>query len=478
MKGFIRKLATVGLVVLILALPITTFAQTIISNEAEEHILSELRRANIPNAAVAVMQNGETSYIFKDSTQDTLFQIGSVTKSFTGFGVLLLEDMGLLSVSDPVNRHLPWFDVRYNDIPVTVTIYNLLQHRSGLTSDERLFPMAKVTETTDEFIARLIGLELAFRPSTRHIYGNINYIILGLIIEAVSGQSYDEFMTQQVLHPLGLHNTFTNMERAHETGRVIGGNRLRFLQPVSWNPPIHPTSIPTGWIYSSITDMVRWADIHLGTADVSEQFARVAQRSHENIGSVDFFTHGDYSYTAGWYVSYGNNRIRHNGSTPGYSASFRIYPHTNTAVIVLGNLAHGAVPFGAFVSDVLGGEPFDSVEMEFFAILDVIYTVLTALGAVYVGLFIRLVVKLIKRRNDGEMAKRRRTFKMTWIIDPIISVVALVLLYVGPSMTANMSYEFVRMYSPASYAFAIAVAWVAVVYSLCSLFIKIFMNSR
>ncbi|MCL2621292.1 MAG: serine hydrolase, partial [Defluviitaleaceae bacterium] len=145
MKGFIRKLATVGLVVLILALPITTFAQTIISNEAEEHILSELRRANIPNAAVAVMQNGETSYIFKDSTQDTLFQIGSVTKSFTGFGVLLLEDMGLLSVSDPVNRHLPWFDVRYNDIPVTVTIYNLLQHRSGLTSDERLFPMAKVT---------------------------------------------------------------------------------------------------------------------------------------------------------------------------------------------------------------------------------------------------------------------------------------------------------------------------------------------
>ena len=119
-------------ILLLLTLLFTTvspaFAQTAISNEAEDHILNELNRANIPNAAVAVIQGGETSYILKDSEYDTLFQIGSISKSFTGFGVLLLEDMGLLSVSDTVNHHLPWFEVRYNGVSVPhndITIYNL-----------------------------------------------------------------------------------------------------------------------------------------------------------------------------------------------------------------------------------------------------------------------------------------------------------------------------------------------------------------
>jgi len=214
-----------------MAIPNGAVAASVISNEAEEHILSELRRANIPNAAIAVIQNGETTYIFKDSTHDTLFQIGSVAKSFTGFGVLLLEDMGLISVSDPINQHLPWFEVHYNGSPVPhqdITIYNLLHHTSGFTSDERRFPPSFSGITADGFKEQLIGVELAFYPSTNFVYGNASYVILGLLIEAVSGQSYDEFMTQYVLRPLGLYNIFTDIQRAHETGRIIGGNRLGF----------------------------------------------------------------------------------------------------------------------------------------------------------------------------------------------------------------------------------------------------------
>jgi len=132
--------------------------QRAVSNEAEQHILNELNRANIPNAAIAVIQNGETSYILKDSQHDTLFQIGSVSKSLTGFGVLLLEDMGLLSVSDPVNQHLPWFTVNYNGVSVPhedITIYTLLQHSSGFTGNERQFPATNVVGLS-EFISQVI----------------------------------------------------------------------------------------------------------------------------------------------------------------------------------------------------------------------------------------------------------------------------------------------------------------------------------
>lgn len=475
-----KRLAILSLLALLFAVfPTAAFANITISNEAEEHILNELRRARIPNAAIAVMQDGETSYIFKDSTHETLFQIGSISKSFTGFGVLLLEDMGLLSVYDPVNQHLPWFDVRYNGQSVPhedVAIYNLLQHTSGLTSDERRFPSSFI-ETTDELISRYTGIELAFYPSTQHVYGNVNYVILGLLIEAVSGQSYDAFMTEQVLRPLGLYNTFTNIERAYETDRVIGGNRLRFLQAVSWNPPVNPITIPTGYIYSNITDMARWAGIHLGIVDISEQFARVVQRSHENIGSMDFFAHGNYFYTAGWNVTDEADRVRHNGSTPGYSASLRMYPHTNTAVVVLGNLTDRVVPFGAFVSDTIAGEPFGRIGMDFNTIIDIFFTVLTILGIVYIGLFIRLFVKLRKRLRSGEMIKWSFTSKnIKWLFDPIFSIAGLVALYVVPSIYGNTSYQFAAMFSPASMTPAIIATWVGVVYSLCSFGVKVFIK--
>ena len=167
MKIAIKVLGSVMMVLVMLVLAMLVFvlltvasANTAISRDAEEHILNELRRANIPNAAVAVIQDGETSYILKSSAHDTLFQIGSVAKSFTGFGVLLLEDMRLLSVYDPVNQHLPWFWVSYNGTPVPhedMTIYNLLHMTSGFTSDERLFERPRLTESTEEWIAGLQG---------------------------------------------------------------------------------------------------------------------------------------------------------------------------------------------------------------------------------------------------------------------------------------------------------------------------------
>ena len=172
----------VCIIVLIGLLPITALANTATTNEAEEHILNELRRARIPNAAVAVIKDDETSFILKDSEPNTLFQLASVAKPITAFGVLLLDDMRLLSVEDPVNKHLPWFEVRYNGVLVPhedITIYNLMQHTSGIAQNESRFPSAILAETTEEFTTRLTGIELDFYPGTSSAYSNMAYHILG-----------------------------------------------------------------------------------------------------------------------------------------------------------------------------------------------------------------------------------------------------------------------------------------------------------
>jgi len=482
MKIIKAKIAPIIMCIVLLsaALPMSISAQGAINREVENHILTQLNRARIPNAAISIIQDGETSHILKDATQDSLFQIGSISKSFTGFGVLLLEDMGLLCVTDPISDHLPWLVTNYRGTPVahnSLTIYTFLQHTSGLTSDERRFPRAALTETADEFVARLIGMELAFYPSTAHVYGNINYIILGLLIEAVSGQSYDEFMTEHVLYPLGLYNTFTNMQRAYETGRVIGGNRLRFLQLVSWNPSVSHLTVPTGFIYSDLSDMVRWTGIHLGIVDISEQFERVVRRSHENNhGTINPFAYGDFFYAAGWYVNHERGTVHHNGSTAGYSSALRMLPYENTAVVILGNLSHGTVAFGALILDIITGGAFVNIRMDIFTIFDIIFGILTIIGIVYVGLFVRFFIKLTKRLRSGETVKGKFSFKNLFgLIEPTLSLASF---YIAPSIIFSTSREFYLEYTPASIHIAEIAIWIMAVYSLTLLWAKVFVHPR
>ena len=478
-----RKLLSLLLAfIFILAIPLTASA-SVLDNELEEHIRNELNRANFPNSAVAVIQDGETTFILDNSEYDTLYQIGSLAKSFTGFGVLLLEDMGLLSVTDPVNQHLPWFEVRYNNAPVPyedITIYNLLHNTSGITSDERHFPSVTL-ESAEEFIEQLRGIELAFYPGEGYGYGNANYVILGFLIEAVSGQSYDEFMTQNVLHPLGLYNTFTFTQNAHATGRVIGGYRLGYFSPRAWNPPVSPIAIPTGFIYSGIADMARWTSIHLGAIDVNEQFARVVQRSHKHNRANDTpFTDMSYFYGAGWRVEFESGDIRHGAETPGYTATVRMRPHNGTAVVVIGNMMYGSMfQLGTNILDAVDGEPFSSVGMDLFVILDIVFSVLSVVGILYIGLFVRLVIKVAKRLRSGEKIKANFTSKnIGRILDPIISLVILIAFYVGPAMMFGNSFTHVAMHSPASMATALAALWIMMMYTLCSWLVRVFVNPK
>jgi len=455
-------------------LPSSIFAQAVSTNEAEEHILNQLDRARIPNAAIAVIQDGEVIYILKDSEHDTLFQIGSVAKSFTAFGVLLLEDMGLLSVSDPISKHLP-------GLHENITIYNLLHHTSGFTSDERRFPVTTSGVVADDIIWQTAEVELAFYPSAEFAYGNLNYVLLGLIIEAVSGQSYDEFMTRQVLHPLGLYNTFTYPQNARETGRVAGGNRIGFLRPRPHNPPVTPLAVPTGYIYSSIVDMARWVGIHLGTIEVSEQFARVVERSHRhNHDTENPFAGRGFFYAGGWFVHPRRGEIEHGGLTPGYSTLVSMLHEDNTAVVVLSNLCYMAMgSFGSLTLDAVLRDNFNSVGIDFYVTLDIILTVITAMGVVSIFMLIWLSVSFRKKVVGGEKMKAKLTAKsVAWLIFPIITIGVLVAFYVYPPIAFDTSWEVVTTFSPASFIWANIALWVIVVYSLYFWLVKLFAGHK
>lgn len=173
-------------------------AQTV---SIQEFITEAQRVSRTPGIAISVVTENETDIFFTGVAHgsdnvavygDTLFELASVSKAFTALGVLYLEEQGLLSLEDSIADHLPWLTFQYNgqamDMQV-LRLYHFMHHTSGLS-----VLTTPGFGTLQSGVEALVGAELAFFPGERMEYGNGNYNILGLVIERVSGQSYESFI--------------------------------------------------------------------------------------------------------------------------------------------------------------------------------------------------------------------------------------------------------------------------------------------
>ncbi len=413
-------------------------------------IENELIKAKIPNASISVIYGMDTefrSYCTGNSSmvadENTLYQIGSISKSYTALGILLLEDEEQLSLNDSVSKYLPWFTVMYKGKtvpPEDFTIAHLLYQISGFTNSDEQYPSAVAGMSVEESVRKINGCELEFYPSQQYAYANTNYRILGLIIETVSGKSYDEFMTDRILHPLGLNNTFTAPEKALKTGKVIKGSRLAFFRNLPYECPVAVGNVPAGYIYSSAGDMNRWLKIHMGEAEISEQFKRIVEKSHQPIPEsvVDDNTH----YAAGWFIDDETGTIYHSGGTPNYSANAIIRPASGSAVCVLTNMnaSSNTIRIADNILDILEGKTPAPYKSDVWIIFDSVFSIVTIIAIVGIVLLILFTIK--KRR----CAQNRTVW---FIITAVLSLFVILLLIIIP-IAFNDSWSNLRMWAPPS----------------------------
>ena len=407
------------------------------------YIINELVSARIPNASVAVIHDGELTFVLHDSDKNDLFQIGSTGKAFTGLGILWLEDEGLISLDDPISKHLPWFTAYYDGRPVSdsLTIGSLLYMTSGISSfGQNLYGM-----TLEEAMRQESGSELSFYPLTQMEYSNMNYNILGHIMEVVSGKSYDAFMTEYIFIPLGLHNTFANPQKAYSSELVVRGYRWGFFGRWPSNLPAIIAEVPAGVIYSDINDMARWMQIHLGVIEVSEQFERIIRRSHEYIPEsrieipphvAHMFEYNPY-YAAGWLRIPETGEIYHDGGTFSYTSRLFVRPQEGTAIVMLANVQTTDV---SNISDnvlrLLAGEPVHPGVNNFFRTMD--YVLSSIIIAAVVGIIILAwyVLRLRRKIKNGEMVRTGFSFKggLRLIPAALLGILTMAILIFLPSV--------------------------------------------
>ena len=261
----------------------------------------------------------------------TKFRLGSITKQFTAASILLLEQRGKLSVNDPVKKHLPDAPAAWDKI----TIFNLLTHTSGIPSFtgfpdyQKLEPFAT---TAEQLVARFRDKPLDFEPGKKWSYSNSGYVLLGYLIEKITGSSYEKFVSQNIFAPLGMKDSGYDSNSAviaHRASGYVTGTRG------FENAGFIHMSVPhaAGALYSTTEDLLKWEQGLFGGKLLSAA-------SLEKMTTP--FT-DNYAFGLQVETKSGRKVIQHGGGIEGFNTELAYYPEDKLTVVALANVNGQAV---------------------------------------------------------------------------------------------------------------------------------------
>ena len=301
----------------------------------------------------------EAAYGLADRAQnlpnqvDTKFNLGSMNKMFTAVSILQLMEAGKLSLDDTLLQHLP--DYPNPEVAAQVTIHQLLTHTSGLGdvfTDEFIQDPHRYRSNAD-YLPLFVNEPLLFKPGEEFSYSNAGFVVLGLIIEKVSGQSYDEYVQQHIFDPSGMADSgafaidanIPNLATGYTT-RDFMGNELDALTSNSGMIPVK--GFAAGGGYSSVEDLLRFRHALWGYKLLSAASTELLTTGKVEMGPITRYSYGFMDRNAG-----GERVVGHTGGAPGICSFLYMYPDSGYTVVVLTNNDDGC----ALVLDYLKEKP-------------------------------------------------------------------------------------------------------------------------
>src|SRR5262245_29143984 len=289
----------------------------------------------------------------RSNTAETRFNIGSVGKMFTGVAIAQLVEQGRLAFDHPIGEYLSGLP---DEIATEVTIDQLLTHTSGMGDFMRNgYPQAaKSARNATDLLRLVISEPLQFKPGTRESYSNSGYVVLGAIIEAVTGQSYYDYVRQHVFEPAGMTrtdwfppgkdmaNTARGYMRVDDAGRPLpppGPGEV--AQPdgtLADNSAVVPWGNPSGGAYSTVGDLQRFCQALLSNELLGADLTGTVLAGKVTIPGPGGVKTG-YGFTDA--TMNGVRIVGHGGGAPGVAAAVDIYPDLDYIVVVLANYDGG-----------------------------------------------------------------------------------------------------------------------------------------
>lgn len=244
-------------------------------SKIDKFMENEIERLNIPGASLAIVKGDQVEYIqgygvsHPDGTKmtpQTPIVLGSTTKSFTALAIMQLVEQGEISLKEPVQSYIPWFQIADEGASKKITIQHLLNHTSGLSTNDGQVSISQGNKTLKEHIKSLANTELTYPVGEKYQYSNLNYNILGLVIEEVSNKSYKDYINESIFKPLEMNNSFVSPK--DDANNVIAvGYQTVFGLKVPTKQLIHEGTVSSGYLISSARDMANYMIVQLNQGE-------------------------------------------------------------------------------------------------------------------------------------------------------------------------------------------------------------------
>ncbi len=356
----------------------------------DAYVAQVLKAFTVPGAAVAIVKDGKVVLakgygvrrLGEPTPVDaqTQFGIASNTKLFTASSLAMLVEAGKLEWDAPVIRYLPWFAMYDPFVTRELTVRDLLVHRSGLglgAGDLLWWPPS--TYDRKEIARRLRYIKPATSFRTAYTYDNVLYLVAGQVIEAVSGQSWEDFVRTHILQPVGMTHSDVYHSAAGRAGNVATPHAEvnDTVRPVA--PFLSDNTNPAGGVVSGAEDIAKWLIVQLDSGRVaggSPLFSPASTRQlwrevtpepiGEPVPGLEHLRPSFYGYALGVETRdyRGKQMLTHTGGLPGYVSRLAMIPELRLGVAVLTNqesgLAFNAIVYRA-LDHYLGAKPPDYI---------------------------------------------------------------------------------------------------------------------
>lgn len=441
-----RKFMCIALGLILLSAWITPVeAETVSSvgfdaEALDAYISGQMQKHGIRGISLAVTSKTEIVYLKgygtagggRPMTPQTPMYIGSQSKSFTGLAIAQLIEQGLVSQSDSVKKHIPWFRVADEEASAVITVGHLLHHTSGL-SEAGFTVVLPDNASNEDAVRALASAELTAPVGSTFQYFNVGYDVLAVIAQNVSGMKYEDYIQKFIFDPLEMTRTYTDPALARENGLSQGYSRF-FGFTVPQRQPHRVYEVGAGYIISTAEDMA-----HYAMAMDNAGFYKGNQLL--TVRGMDMLFNPAQGYGMGWFVEQGH--IFHGGANETFKTYVDIYPLRDMSIVLLINQGYMldhyiSAPqiFEGVEAIVLGRIPPSvsqgwSVKYIGWALLALVL----ALSALHIRNFLSL-------RGWRERARNWSTGKKVWDTAISFLIPTIILLIVFSQLKAFYGYRF------------------------------------
>lgn len=345
------------MILLTVMLSTSAYAQVnFIKDSLDIYIQRELIRWNVPGLAIAIIKDGKIEvmkgYGYCDAakknkvTENTLFQIASTTKAFTGTSLALLDHYGKLKLNDKVVKYLPYFKLHEDWKTKETSIIDLLTHRIGYSTFQSDLLNWGSNRTRRELIENMVNVVPAFGFRERYGYCNAGFLTAGEVIPAVCDTSWDDYLKYHYFVPLGMNSTSTRYSDFIKSDKASKGYTL-FNGKLTEIIPANIDNIgPAGSMCSSVNDLSKWVMMQLnrGKYDnkviVPEKVIDRTRYSYMIVSREGTKGNNFYNYGLGWFLADADGRkvVTHEGGATGSLSQILFVPEENFGFVILSNL--------------------------------------------------------------------------------------------------------------------------------------------